>query len=337
MNSSIEIIKDRSVWQPEDLRQETDWKYFFSENDVKEIDEALSFVKSKSYTLSDINIDNFQLHDIAKELRKVESYVEEDRGVFILKGLPVDKYSHEDLKIVYMGIGVQFGYPLRQSLKGELLQDVYNQGENLYGNTGRGTNSSDRLPWHTDRCDIVSLLCISQSASGGESKLASLTNVYNKIKQERPELAEILCSPYFHGRAPFEKDNLSPYYTLPVFTSYQGKFASRYLRRFIEISQEIEGVPKFSALQIEALDYLDKRLEDSDVCLDIPFDKGDIQIVNNFCICHSRNSYVDTPSQQRKLMRLWLAAYQGRDLSPEFSPLYGETKGGKVRGGILFN
>lgn len=217
-----------------------------------------------------------------------------------------------------------------------MLQEVYNKGENLYANTGRGTNSSDQLPWHTDRSDIVSLLCISKSVTGGESKLASLTNVFNKIKAERPELAQALCSPYFHGRAPFEREELKPWYALPVFTEFQGKFASRYLRRFIELGQANPDVPRFTELQIEALDYLDTRLEKDDVCLNLAFDEGDMQFINNFTICHSRNAYTDSKDQSRLLMRLWLAAYAGRDLAPEFAPLYGTTQGGISRGGILF-
>ena len=336
MSNSIGYINDKSAWEPKDLISEDGWKYYFSDEDLSEIDSAVKSLVDLSVGLDKISRRNFPLPKLSSQLKKVRTAIENDRGIVVLKGLPVTSYTREELKIIYMGIGIHLGFPLRQGLQGELLQEVYNKGENLYANTGRGTNSSDKLPWHTDRSDIVSLLCISKSAVGGESKLASLTNVFNKIKKERPDLAEVLCSDFYHGRAPFESEDLTPWYKLPVFTQFNGKFASRYLRRFIELGQDHDDVPCFSSKQIEALDYLDARLEDEDVCLHLAFDEGDIQFINNFTICHSRNPYTDSENQSRLLMRLWLAAYEGRDLVPEFAPLYGATEGGVSRGGILF-
>ncbi|WP_440904245.1 TauD/TfdA family dioxygenase [Catenovulum sp. SX2] len=335
MNTQLDFITDRSAWQPQTLLQDDSWKYYLTAQDLTEIDAALAKAEAAKLSLSQINQHTFVLPTLSKTLVAMRQDVENDLGLKVIKGLPVAKYSKDALKIIFLGIGHYLGWALPQSLHGELLQEVFNRGENLYANSGRGTNTSDKLPWHTDRSDVVSLLCINKSATGGESKLASLTNVYNKIKQERPDLAEVLCSNFYHGRAPFEDKSLSPWYQLPIFTQCKGKFASRYLRRFIELSQDYPDVPKLTDLQVEALDYLDNRLEQPDVCFNLQFDVGDIQLVNNFTICHSRNTYTDTPEHTRLLMRLWLAAYEGRTLAPEFEPLYGSVEGGVKRGGIL--
>ena len=332
----IDYIDDRSAWTPQDLAQDDSWKVYLTDDHIAEIDSALANCQSSIGALTDISRETFPLRELADTLQSVADYLENDRGLTILKGLPVDRYSKDDLRVIFIGLGCYIGFPLRQSTAGEIIQDVYDQGENLYANSGRGTNSSNKLPWHTDRCDVVSLLCQSKAAHGGESKLASLTNVYNKILAEEPDLAESLCQPYYHGRAPFERSDAQPWYSLPVFTTHEGKFASRYLRRFIEIGQDHSDVPRFTDRQVEALNYLDKRLEQDDVCLYLPFDEGDIQLLNNFTICHSRNEYRDSDHQSRFLFRLWLAAYQGRTLDPLFAPLYGKTQGGVPRGGILF-
>lgn len=336
MSMNNGYVTDRSAWEPQDLESESAWKYILQDEDIDEINLALNDAIKNNLDITELGREDFELPGLSNVLQRVQHLLENDRGVFVFKGLPVDQYTRHELQLIYMGLGVHFGFPLPQSMQGELLQEVYNKGEDLYADSGRGTNTAGRLPWHTDRCDIVSLLCISKSCTGGESKLASLPNVYNKIKEKRPDLADALRNSFYHGRAPFEKDTLHPWYRLPIFTWHKGKFASRYLRRFIEIGQDIEDVPRFTKLQLEALDYLDKRLDMEDVCLKLPFDEGDIQFVNNFTICHSRNEYTDSPEQSRLLMRLWLAAYNGCDLAPEFAALYGETKGGMVRGGILF-
>ena len=335
MTYDIQRISDASAWEPRTLEQDDRWKYKLTEHDIREINIALAKILKLNVDEEKINPDTFVLPLLSAKLSEFGDSIENDLGIIVIKGLPVESYSKEELKTIFLGIGSHFGYQLPQSLGGELLQEVFNRGENLYANTGRGTNTSDKLPWHTDRSDVVSLLCVNRSEVGGESKLASLTNVYNKIKEERPDLAEALCADFYHGRAPFESKDLSPWYKLPIFTEYEGKFASRYLRRFVELGQEYPEVPRFSDKQIEALDYLDKRLDDEDVCFYLPFEVGDIQIINNFTICHSRNTYTDSPEKTRFLMRLWLASYKGRALAPEFQSLYGTTEGGVIRGGIL--
>ncbi|MCG8316390.1 MAG: TauD/TfdA family dioxygenase [Pseudomonadales bacterium] len=334
--NSLQRIKDASAWEPADLLANDDWIYRLTDADIDEINAALNICSSRISDLTDINQSNFPLVEVGKKLNWVADYIENNRGVAVLKGLPVNNYSKKELQIIYIGMGTYIGAPLKQSTQGEVIQDVYDKGENLYANTGRGTNSSNRLPWHTDRCDVVSLLCLNKAAEGGESKLASLTNVYNKILEEHPDYAAALCQPFYHGRAPFEPEDVRQWYALPVFTQFNGKFASRYLRRFIEIGQDYAEVPRFRDVQVEALNYLDARLNDPDVCLDLPFDVGDIQFLNNFVICHSRNEYRDSPQESRFLFRLWLAAYNGRDLDPAFEPLYGVTAGGQLRGGIWF-
>lgn len=333
----IGFIKDKSAWTPQDIMDDNSWKYYLSDDDITEIDHALKVCMSRIKALNEITQNNFPLENIKNTLRYISNYLEDDRGIFILKGLPVKKYSKDELQIIFIGLGVYIGIPLRQSTEGEIIQDVYDKGENLYSNTGRGTNSSNKLPWHTDRCDVVSLLCINKANKGGESKLASLTNVYNQIKKERPDLAATLCSPFYHGRAPFEMKASRRWYEMPIFTMYNDKFAARYLRRFIEIAQEYEDVPRFTELQVEALNFLDFKFNQPSVCLDLSFDVGDIQLVNNFVVCHSRNEYTDTKEHTRFLLRLWLSAYNSRYLDPSFEPLYGNIKGGELRGGILFN
>jgi hypothetical protein len=51
------------------------------------------------------------------------------------------------------------------------------------------------------------------------------------------------------------------------------------------------------------------------------FQPGDIQLLNNHCILHSREAYTDHAEAERKrlLLRLWLNVPNGRKLAPEFA------------------
>ncbi len=328
-------IKDRTVWNSEDLDADNSWIHRLSDNEIEDIDNALEKINAESIDISDISKETFHLELLAEKLLTIQECIEHDRGIFFIKGLPIEKYSNEDIQRVFVGINSYIGTAVIQSTDGALIHEVKDKGEGLYGEKGRGTNTKDRLPWHTDRSDVVSLLCISPAAQGGESMIASLTNLYNRIKKERPDLADVLCNPFCHARAPFEFEGLSPWYELPIFTMRGGRFAARYLRHFINISQDIVGVPKLSDLQIEALDYVDQRLCDPDVYVKLAFEPGDIQIINNFTTVHSREEYADDSNQFRYLLRLWLSVPNSRELIEQFSELYGDTKAGAVRGGIL--
>jgi len=331
----MDIVNDRTVWSSDDLSDDSSWRYTLDENDIEDLEEGLKAINSSNINIEDISKDNFPLKSFSEKLVEIQDYIEHDRGIFTLKGIPVGKYSRIDLQRIFIGMNSHLGTPVIQSTEGELIHEVMDKGENLYGDKGRGTNTKERLPWHTDRSDVVTLLCIRPAANGGESMIASLTKLYNSIKQERPDLAEVLCNPYFHARAPFECTGLSRWYKLPVFTVCKGRFAGRYLRHFITISQDVPEAPRLSAIQIEALDYMDKRLHEPDHCTKLLFEVGDMQILNNFTTVHSREQYTDDEDKKRYLLRAWLSMPNSRELMEDFSELYGDTAAGALRGGIL--
>jgi alpha-ketoglutarate-dependent taurine dioxygenase len=68
---------------------------------------------------------------------------------------------------------------------------------------------------------------------------------------------------------------------------------------------EREGV-RLTPLQREALDYLDAVLARPELQLEMQLLPGDLQILDNFTILHSRTSYQDLPPRRRHLLRVWL-------------------------------
>jgi hypothetical protein len=54
--------------------------------------------------------------------------------------------------------------------------------------------------------------------------------------------------------------------------------------------------------------------------LDMHFQVGDVQYLNDYSTLHSRTDFVDfdEPDCKRVLVRLWLRSTLGRDLPPEF-------------------
>jgi hypothetical protein len=65
-------------------------------------------------------------------------------------------------------------------------------------------------------------------------------------------------------------------------------------------------------------------------------ERGDLQLLNNFVIWHSRTSFEDfeDPDEKRHLMRLWMSTPNSPELPPEFAEFFGDTRPGAVRGGL---
>jgi hypothetical protein len=57
---------------------------------------------------------------------------------------------------------------------------------------GGPASTNDKQVFHTDAGDIVSLFCLETAAVGGESRLASIWQVYNLLAESRPDLIHTL-------------------------------------------------------------------------------------------------------------------------------------------------
>jgi hypothetical protein len=57
---------------------------------------------------------------------------------------------------------------------------------------GAPAYTTDKQVFHTDAGDIISLICLSPAAEGGQSKVASNWRVYNELAATRPDLIKTL-------------------------------------------------------------------------------------------------------------------------------------------------
>ena len=75
------------------------------------------------------------------------------------------------------------------------------------------------------------------------------------------------------------------------------------------------------ALSKEAIEYLQSLTEKDEFHLKMMLEEGDIQILNNRVIYHTRTKVVDheDPEKKRLLYRVWLNAPQPRPMAPEFA------------------
>ena len=116
---------------------------------------------------------------------------------------------------------------------------------------------------------------------------------------------------------------------------HDGRMIVHYVRSAINKGQLLNGVPKLTERQIEALDALDGLATDPSIYLDMEFRPGDIQLLCNHGIMHSRTAFEDWPEPERRrhLLRLWLACVDGPTLPRTVTRNYeGATRNGRPNG-----
>ena len=80
-----------------------------------------------------------------------------------------------------------------------------------------------------------------------------------------------------------------------------------------------------SDVQRAALNEVNRLSNLPEFYLDMDFQVGDVQYLNNYSVLHSRTDFVDhdDPERKRFLQRIWLRASLGRQLAPDFDHLFG--------------
>ncbi len=320
-------VEEPSVWKASDYRQDDRWIEHFSDRHLKEIDAALAHVKSQGIGRgADFGRHDFPLDTLADLLCDQLEILERGRGFIFLRGLPVERYDLDDLTAIYWGLGTHLGDGIYQNAQGDLVGHVTDHGQKFEGDDPykyniRAYTTTVSIPPHTDSCDLVGLLCVRPSISGGESAVVSSTALYNEFLASRPDLLEPLYEG-FHldlvGKGTTEKELTQ--HPIPVFSYWGGKLSCRYNKGQIEHGAQKSG-DRLTALQQEAVDYFRELSLRPDLRLEMEFRPGDIQILNNRTTLHSRTAFDDDadPAKRRLLLRLWLNSFTPRPMHPAFA------------------
>ncbi len=342
----IPHITGPEAWLGRDMAASTDWIVPVSSHAIAEIDAALRGVQRRGLTWPKFGREEFPLPTFSRDLAAVLDELENGRGFVLLRGLPVDRYTDEELKTLYWGLGAHLGWQRYQNAMGELIGDVRDENRR-YGEVkepsmdptlGRSSRNKARsagpLRFHTDRCDVVTLLTVRKARQGGLSKIVSAVSVSNAIRQRRPDLHALLCQDYWRSRQGEESGGEKKVFPMPLFCLHEGKFTTQYSRTFVEAAQKLPEVPRMSQAQDEALDLHAEVCEE--LCFTMDFQPGDLQLLNNHVTYHGRTHYEDGDGadQDRLLLRLWVATPNSRALPPSYTPIWGTTKPGVPRGGI---
>ena len=313
-------ITGPKAWRGTDLTDDPSWIVTFTEAELAELDRALAAARTTGRALGEVGREHFPLATVAARLDRVLDEICAGRGFVVLRGLPVARYSDDDVGLILWGLGRYLGSPLYQNPQGDLLGHVYDHGRS-YGNIDvRGYETNAYLPYHTDAGDMVGLLCLRRGLEGGLSSIVSSVTVHNEILAQHPEYLGLLYNGFYYIRreAALTERGVSDR-PIPVFGYADGVVSCRYIRNQINAGAVKRGVP-LTTLEKAALDFLDEQTRRPDLRLDMDLRLGDIQLINNYTILHSRTGFVDGPQprQKRHMLRLWLKFRHPWPLGAEF-------------------
>jgi len=324
------------AWTGRDLSRRRDWIHALTDAEIAELDAAVAAAEASGLSLVELRREHFPLRAMAQTLARLRREMLHGRGFFLARGVPVQRYTPRQRAIAFFGMGHYLGEPVSQNGKGHILGHVKNLGMDFSDPETRGYQTSARLAYHTDYSDVVGLLSLSTPKAGGASSIISSTTVWNELLRRRPDLAAALAAPLCYTRWGEIAEGKKRYSEIPVFTPWQGRMiAFLNTRTTIMKAQAFAEVPRISAKQIEALDYVDALVQDPELHLDMNFMPGDMQFLCNHFIFHSRTAYEDWPEPERRrhLLRLWLACDDGPGLpSVMADDFQGKTAGGRPNG-----
>lgn len=316
------VLEPRCEWKAAELADASTWTEVLTDDELVELDRALHHALTVSADPLDITRDDFPLPTLHDRLMAIERELIDGRGFVRIRGVDRDRYSQAEMEILYWGIGMHLGSPWPQNQHGHVLGDVTDYGRSPDDPTARGYQlGGTALPFHCDGSDLVGLLCLANGIGGGRSRVANSVTIHNEMVRTSPELAAelYLPQPYdFRGEQP---PGGKPYYSVPVFTEWNGRLFVRCIRPYILASQRHAEAPRLTERARAALDRLDELANDPANHVEMDLLPGDMQFINNYHVLHGRTAYEDDRAngQVRHLKRLWLETEVLDDRPPYFA------------------
>ena len=313
------IIPDRpfdhpAAWTAADIEGKDTIAFDLADRHVAAFEAALEGLRERGLTaFEDIGRGDFPLDDIAGDVGDWRHEIDDGRGLLLLRGFPIDRWSREDTELVWFGLGAHFGRAVSQSVLGDLLGHVVNVGGDDMRH--RAYRNARELRMHTDRCDTIGMFCLRRAKSGGESGYASALAVHDRIREIKPELLESLWNGFHLHRFGEQPPGELPYtpIRIPVFSEQDGVTTVVLIGGYARMAADEYHAP-FSGLDREALETFERLAGDPEFRVGFDLEPGEAMLFNNCAVLHDRTAFEDhdEPHLKRHLMRLWLMDWNGR-------------------------
>ncbi|HTZ35067.1 MAG TPA: TauD/TfdA family dioxygenase [Stellaceae bacterium] len=311
-------IDHPAAWKVADFAGPAAYTIELSPAQLADIAAAVARIKAAGLGLDDLTREHFPLPSLAPAIAEIRHQIADGRGFVVLRRLPVESYSKDELGMIFWGIGTHLGRGLSQSVLGDRLGHVkdFSREDPL----ARAYRNKQELSPHTDSCDLVGLFCLRAAKSGGVSRITSALSVHNAMLAEDPDALRRLYRGYTFHRRGEEQPGELPYtpYRVPVYSNVEDRVSARYVRTYVEAGEAAAGRPMDGA-ELAVLDRLEETSKRPELMLDFTLQPGEMYFINNYTILHARTAFDDgdAPDDARRhLLRLWLDVPGMRPVHP---------------------
>src|SRR5258708_9312568 len=195
-----ELLTVPMAWRGSELTKEQ-VGFDVSARQVAALEDGLARSETAALSMREIGLEHARHPALDQALAQVFDEIQHGRGIVIVRGFPVTRYSVEQIGKMYWALGAHFGRGVSQSALGDLLGQVRDETPPGQAESARGYLSRRELPLHTNLSQLVGLLCVRQSRAGGFSQYASGLSLPHDLLSRPPDPMP-LYSPRFRPHRP---------------------------------------------------------------------------------------------------------------------------------------
>ena len=323
-------------WETNDLKTDTSWVYEITDKQKQQLSDTIKKNYEPNRPLFDYSAVEFDLSGVWATLEKAFREAHHGRGLSLVRGLPRETLSEDEFLLMNWVIGLKAGVARPQGLASQYIAAVRDVGTNYRASNGRGYSSNAKLDFHVDGADLTTLICFNKAKSGGQSMISSGVTANNYFLKEHPELADTAAKNFYFSRQNEQADDEKPFYGQPLFEHEGDHLFCKWNRNRVQSAQKLENVPKLTESQKKTMEVLDGIIMRPELMYTMYLEPGDMQILNNYTMFHSRTHYedFDAPEEKRCLFRLWLAPPDSIKMPESWKAFYRSIEPSTVRGGI---
>ncbi len=308
--TSIDAMTESKAWLSQNLTDQ-EWLIEFDRPALAEIEHVIAEIRANQLPMLLRTPEGMDLPHLRALFSEAKDKLDHGIGFVVFDRMPIDDHDIDDIIACYWVLGQLLGPTVAQKWDGTMIYDVTDT-KKTYGYGVRGSATNVELVFHTDNAfgkqvpDYVGLLCKYPAASGGVSRFCSLYSVHQRLFEKYPEALSRLYQPMFFDRQAEHESDAPKTSLAPFFSWRNGRLMCRANSSLVRKGYDIAGVEMDGEL-VAALEAVDTVTSASDLWIEAPLARGQVQYLNNHELGHYRSTFVDSddPSKKRHLYRLW--------------------------------
>ena len=291
------------------------WRVALPADCRAELAEALALYRANPLPTVLLDPADFRLPACAALMAEVRRRLEDETRFALLDRLPVEDMTKDEAKALYWLLCSLLSRPVSQKLvDGTMVYDVHDTGAVARAGTGiRPDKTNIEITLHNDNSynptppDFVGLLCQRTARAGGVSRVVSFHALHNHLQAHSQNTLARLYEPFWFDRQREQLADEPPVHAAPVFAWQQGRLTTRLALFQMKNGYVLRGAPMDEA-GCAAVAAVEAALATPGLCASFEMAPGQIQLLNNLAVGHSRTAFTDhdDPEQRRHIVRIWM-------------------------------